>query len=126
MSSNIEIIRVCEFCKKEFKARTTVTRFCSHNCNRKAYKARVKSEKIQKSNIETTRKRTRSHQEKPQDIELIQTKEFLTVKDIALLMNCSRQTVYKIINSGKLKPADLNIKKFIIKRSSLDKLLSNE
>lgn len=71
MSSNIEIIRVCEFCKKEFKARTTVTRFSSHNCNRKAYKAKIKSEKIQKSNIETTRKKTRSHQKKSQDIEFV-------------------------------------------------------
>ena len=41
-------------------------------------------------------------------------------------MNCSRQTIYKIIHSGKLKPIDLKIKKIIVKRSELDKLFRNE
>lgn len=126
MSSNIEITRICEFCQKEFLARTTVTRYCSHLCNSRAYKAKIKSEKIRKSNIETVRAKTQAYKEKTQDIELIKAKEFLTVKDITILMNCSRQTVYKMINSGKLKSVDLNIKKFIVKRSTLDKLLTNE
>tara|TARA_R110002072_G_scaffold89935_2_gene201453 strand:- start:7 stop:366 length:360 start_codon:yes stop_codon:yes gene_type:complete len=119
MSSNIEIIRICEYCHNEFIAKTTVTRYCCHKCNSRAYKERVKSKKIKRSNEETFDTKT-------QVIELIKTKEFLTVKDITILMNCSRQTIYKIIHSGKLKPIDLKIKKIIVKRSELDKLFRNE
>lgn len=119
MSSNIEIIRICEYCHNEFIAKTTVTKYCSHKCNSRAYKERIKSKKIKRSNEETFNTKT-------QAIEIIKAKEFLTVKDITILMNCSRQTIYKIIHSGKLKPIDLKIKKIIVKRSELDKLFRNE
>ncbi len=119
MSSNIEIIRICEYCHKDFIAKTTVTKYCSHKCNCRAYKEKVKSKKIKKSNEETYL--TKNH-----DLELIKAKEFLTVRDITILMNCSRQTIYKIIDSGKLKSIDLEIKKIIVKRSDLDRLFKNE
>ena len=96
-----------------------MTRYCSHKCNSRDYKKKIRSKKIKKSNEET-------YQIKTQGIELIKAKEFLTVKDIAILMNCSRQTIYKIIDSGKLKSIDLQIKKIIVKRSELDKLFKNE
>lgn len=119
MSSNIEIIRICEYCHNEFIAKTTVTKYCSHKCNSRAYKERIKSKKIKRSNEETFNTKT-------QAIEIIKAKEFLTVKDITILMNCSRQTIYKIIHSGKLKSIDLKINKIIVKRSDLDRLFENE
>tara|TARA_R110002033_G_C3843131_1_gene234996 strand:+ start:314 stop:673 length:360 start_codon:yes stop_codon:yes gene_type:complete len=119
MSSNIEIIRICEYCHNEFIAKTTVTKYCSHKCNSRAYKERIKYKKIKRSNEET-------YNTKTQAIEIIKAKEFLTVKDITILINCSRQTIYKIIHSGKLKSIDLKIKKIIVKRSDLDRLFKNE
>lgn len=119
MSSNITIIRICEFCKNEFVAKTTVTRYCSHNCNRKAYKEKIKTEKIRKSNVET-------YQTKTEDFELVRNKEFLTVKDMVILLNCSRQSIYKMVNEGRLKKQNLGIQKIIVKRSDLDKVLKNE
>jgi len=119
MSSNIEITRICEYCHNEFIAKTSVTKYCSHKCNSRAYKERVKSKKIKRSSEET-------YSAKTQVIEFIKAKEFLTVKDITILMNCSRQTVYKIVDSGKLKSIDFNIKKIIVKRSDLDALFKNE
>lgn len=119
MSSNIKIIRICEFCNNEFTAKTTVTRYCSHRCNSRAYKEKIKSKKIKKSNEETINIKT-------QFIEFLNVKEFLTVKDIAILMNCSRQTIYKIIDKGKLNAIKLNKKKIFVKRSDLDKLFKNE
>lgn len=119
MSSNIEIIRICEYCHNEFIAKTTVTKYCTHKCNSRAYKERIKSKKINRSNEET-------YNTKVQSIELIKVKEFLTVKDITILINCSRQTIYKIINSGKLKSIDLKMKKIIVRRSDLDRLFKNE
>lgn len=38
MSSNIFVNRVCQWCGKEFVARTTTTNYCSHRCSGLAYK----------------------------------------------------------------------------------------
>ena len=46
MSSNIEIERICQHCNKDFIAKTTVTRYCSDDCAKRAYKARKRAEKI--------------------------------------------------------------------------------
>ena len=53
MSCKIEIKRICEYCNTEFTAKTTVTKYCSHKCNQRHYKAKVKEQKINKSNSET-------------------------------------------------------------------------
>lgn len=53
MSSNIRIQRVCQYCRQIFTARTTMTRYCSHNCNSKAYKTQQKNIKIRTSNVES-------------------------------------------------------------------------
>lgn len=126
MSSNIEVVRVCEFCYNEFMAKTTVTKYCSHRCNSRAYKAKIKSNKIGKSNNETYRVKTQVYKVKIQEIEMIKAKEFLTVRDITILMNCSRQSVYKMIGSGKLSSININLKKIIVKHSDLDKLFIHE
>lgn len=115
MSTNIRIQKICRHCGKEFTAKTTVTKYCSDNCAKRAYKARKRAENIKTSNKETYLIKT-----KP--IEEIKAKEFLTVRDVSKLINCSRQTVYNLINSKKLKAVNILEKKTIVKRSDLDKL----
>ncbi|MFZ4771815.1 MAG: helix-turn-helix domain-containing protein [Ferruginibacter sp.] len=116
MSSNIQVQRICQQCGLEFTARTVSTRFCSHNCNRKAYKLNLKSSKIEASNLET-----KQIKEKPLDE--LKAKEFLSVRDVSKLIGCSRQNVYLLINTGKLKATNILKKKTIIRRSDIDKLL---
>ena len=115
MSSNIEVQRICEYCNKEFTARTTVTRYCSSNCSKRAYKARKQKEKVERVNIST-----KMIKNKP--IEDLKILEFLTVTQVSKLIGCSRQNVYKLINSGKLKATNILEKKTIVKRSDLDML----
>jgi len=117
MSSNIKVQRICQHCGNEFTAKTVLTRYCSLNCNRKAYKLSLKVAKIEASNIET-----KLIKEKPLDE--IKAKEFLSVRDVSKLIGCSRQNVYLLINTGKLKATNILKKKTIIRRSDLDKLLS--
>lgn len=115
MSSNIQLQRICEHCGNEFTARTTVTRFCGDNCAKAAYKARKRSAKIERSNQQTIRIKT-----KP--IEDLKVKEFLSVREAAKLIGSSRQMVYDLINSGRIKAVNLKIKKTIIPRSEIDRL----
>jgi excisionase family DNA binding protein len=115
MSSNIQVQRICQHCGTEFTARTTVTKYCSHRCGSLANKAKKRAEKVQKSNTETKQIKT-----KP--IEELKAKVFLTVSDVSKLIGCSRQNVYKLINTGKLKATNILEKKTIVRRCDLDKL----
>lgn len=115
MSSNIRVTRVCQFCGKEFEARTTVTKTCSDYCAKRLYKQKQKAAKIESSNAETQTIRL-----KP--IDELKAKEFLTVKDAAKLLNCSTRTAYYLITKGNLKAVNISQRKTLIKRSDIDKL----
>lgn len=115
MSSNIKVQRICQHCGTEFTASTTVTKYCSHRCGSAANKALKRAEKVQKSNTETKQIKT-----KP--IEELKAKEFLTVRDIATLLNCSVRSVYYYIESGTIKATNLGQRITRVKRSEIDKL----
>jgi len=115
MSSNIQVQRICQHCGNEFTARTTVTKYCSDTCSKRAYKARVRAGKVEQSNKETQRI-------KNQPFEEPNAREFLTVTQVSKLICCSRQNVYNLINTGKLKATNILLKKTIVKRSDLDNL----
>ncbi|EKT3963756.1 helix-turn-helix domain-containing protein [Flavobacterium psychrophilum] len=53
-------------------------------------------------------------------IDDLKTKEFLTVKDVSVVLSCSRQMVNKLINTGKLKAFNFGIRITRVKRSDLD------
>ena len=52
-------------------------------------------------------------------------KEFLSVNDVALLLNCTNRIVYHLIKTEKLKATNLGTRVTRIKRANLDKLFSN-
>lgn len=115
MSSNIHVQRVCQHCGMEFTARTTTTQYCTHLCNSAAYKQKVRAGKIEQSNQETQRIKN-----KP--IEELKAKEFLTVREVATLLNCSVRSAYYYIESGTIKAVNLGQRITRIKRSEIDKL----
>ena len=69
MSTNIKVQRICQFCGKEFTARTTVTQFCGDNCAKRGYKAWIRAQKIETSNKEIK-------QLKSQPLDEIKAKDF--------------------------------------------------
>ena len=115
MSSRIEVQRICQHCGNEFTARTTTTAYCSPRCNNAVLKAKKRAAKVETSNKETL-------QIKNKPIEELKAKEFLTVTQVSKLIGCSRQNVYNLINTGKLKATNILLKKTIVKRSDIDKL----
>jgi len=117
MSSNIQVQKVCEFCRKEFTARKTTTRTCSDYCAKRLYKQKRMNTKIESINENTQLIKT-----KP--IEELKMKEFLTVKDAAQLLNCSIRTTYRLIKNGSIKGKNLSERKTLIKRSEIDKLFA--
>ena len=115
MSSKIEVKRICQHCGNEFTARTTVTRFCSHRCSSAAHKQKVRAGKVEESNKQT-------QQIKTKPIEELKAKEFLTVREVARLLNCSVRSAYYYIESGTIKAVNLGQRITRVKRSEIDKL----
>lgn len=114
MSSNIEVKRVCVHCGTLFIAKTTVTKYCSDLCAKRAYKARKREEKIKTSNQETIYALNQS-------IEQLKVRPFLSISDTCKLLGVSRRTVYRMIERQELPIAKAGTRT-IIRRSDIDKL----
>lgn len=112
MSSNIQVERVCEYCKKVFTAKTTKTRFCNLTCSSKGYKARQKQAKINASNQQT---KTALEGFDPS----ITAKDFLSIDDASKLLGVSRRTLYRIIDRGELGIKKLG-RRTILKRADVN------
>lgn len=116
MSSNITIPKICLHCKNGFIAKTTVTKFCSHDCSRKAYKKNKRDEKISIAQEQEYDKSVEL------DMLLIQSKEFLSIKEACLLLGISRMSLYRYIKNKTIKPSKLG-GKTIIKRQTINNLI---
>ena len=117
MSSNIQVLRICQHCGTEFTARTTVTKYCGDTCAKQAYKARKRAERIEANNAETRRTISRP-------IEELNAKVFLSVKDVAALLGCSVRTAYRLIDNGTIKAVNLSERITRVRRSELDRVLN--
>jgi len=115
MSSNIQVTKICNHCGNEFTAKTTVTQYCGDTCAKRAYKDRQRELKINKSNDQV-----KAIKNKP--VEDLKHKEFLTAREVSILLNCSLRSVYYYIKSGKIKAHNLAERSTRIRRLDIDKL----
>ncbi len=115
MGSNIRVQRICQYCGKEFTARTTVTKYCGDTCAKKAYKQGLKQVKIELSDNETSYLRNR-------EIEDLKKKEFLNVREVAKLLGCSARSVYYYIECGAINAVNLGQRITRVRRADIDML----
>lgn len=99
--SNELIKKVCEWCGNVFYAQKVTTRYCSHTCNSRAYKANKRKERIRVAEALTYR----TIQEKP--IEQLKDRPFLSIAETATLLGLSLQGVYKQIYAGRLRASKI-------------------
>ncbi len=123
MSSNIRLNRTCNFCGKSYVAKTTVTKYCSLPCAQKAYKLAKRQEKLDSISVPILKKSEQTKKIPPNDLK---DKEFLNVSEVARLLGYSRQAVYLMIKTGRLRAVSLSKKKTIIKRSAIDELFEKK
>lgn len=117
MSSNITITRKCLECGSHFTAKTTVTKFCSSKCNSRNYKKRKRNEKVLKADktfIDSVRT----------DYKLLETKPFLKVRELSILLNVSRSTIYNLINNGTIPIIKVG-SRTLISRQDLDHIFTS-
>jgi excisionase family DNA binding protein len=118
MSTNIKVQRICQYCGNEFTAKTTATKYCSHTCNSRHYKQKVKGGKIERSNTETLKI-------KSSNIVDVNAKEILTVRDVATLLSCSVRTAYRLVNNGTITGVNLAERMTRISKSEINKILES-
>ncbi len=123
MSSNIRIIKVCEYCKNEFIAKKTTSKTCSIDCARRFHRFTQRDAKIALAKLRSEINKTPKAFINEDQIKVIQTKELLTLKEAALLLNISALTFRRWILSGKITSTKIG-KKHLIKRCDITSLLA--
>ena len=123
MNSSIHLELLCEFCKKEFIAKTTRTRFCSHNCARNSHKQKVRNANIasalaRKSVIQASKTKQVA------DYTEIKKKELLTIQEASKLLNMSVLTLRRWLKAGKITSSRIG-KKHLIHRLAINALLQD-
>ena len=118
MSSNIRVVKVCEMCSKDFIAKKTTSKTCSDNCAKRFYKLKVKNDKIEQVEMQTVIKKSPKAFVTEEQIRVINTKQYLTLKESALLLNISPLTLRRWTLGGKMKASKIG-KKWVYKKQCL-------
>ena len=103
-------VRKCKYCGKEFAPRSGMQRYCCEECQTKAKEARKKRQQDFMNAVEPV-------------IDL-QCQEYLTFAKAAILMGCSRQYVYKLVNEGKLVASRISSRMAFIRKADIEKMLA--
>lgn len=105
----MKILKKCVICGTDFVASKMSSKYCCRKCERVAQRKR-EAEKREKE-------RENASADIPSELE---TKQFLTPKDIAKLLNVGLTTVYRYFYSGMLKAVRIR-RHTLVRRSDLEK-----
>ena len=103
-------VRKCKYCGKEFVARSGMQKYCCEECQTKAK--------------ETRKKRQLDFMNAVEPVIDLQCQEYLTFAKAAILMGCSRQYVYKLVNEGKLAASRISSRMAFIRKADIEKMLT--
>ena len=106
----MKTIRKCAFCGKEFVARSGMQKYCSEQCQNKAKEARKKKQRDFINAVEP--------------VIDVQSQEYLTFSKAAILMGCSRQYIYKLVNEGKLAASRISSRMAFIRKADIEQMLA--
>ena len=102
--------RKCAFCGKEFTCNSSSQKYCSEHC---AEAAKAQRKKRQQDFLKAV-----------QPVIDIASQEYLTFSKAAILMGCSRQYVYKLVNEGKLPASRISSRMAFIRKADIEKMLA--
>ena len=102
--------RKCAFCGKEFTCNSGSQRYCSEHC---AEAAKAQRKKRQQDFLKAV-----------QPVIDIASQEYLTFSKAAILMGCSRQYVYKLVNEGKLPASRISNRMAFIRKADIETMLA--
>ena len=104
-----EIKRKCKVCGKVFVAKTLDSHYCSPKCSKVAWK-RKKDAKDKNARLEAIARQV-------PDI-----REYISVKEAVAMFGVERNTLYRLIKSGRIPAVNIGTRLIRIKRSDMEKL----
>jgi excisionase family DNA binding protein len=118
-TAKVKFLKNCQHCKREFMAQRVDTQYCGLNCARRAHKTKLRERNMElaqaKNNLQLGKATSVITEEQ---IMVIQAKEYLTLKEAALLLSVSPLTLRRWIFAKKISSRKIG-KKHILDRSTL-------
>ena len=102
--------RKCAHCGKVFTTNSGMQKYCSEECATAAK--------------ETKKKRQRDFLRAVEPVMELQQQEYLTFSKAAILLGCTRQYVYKLVEQGKLPASRLSSRMALVRRSDIEKMFA--
>ena len=103
--------RKCALCSKVFVPNSGTQKYCSEECAEQAK--------------ETRKKRQRDFLRAVEPVMELQKQEYLTFSKAAILLGCTRQYVYKLVEQGKLPASRLSSRMALVRRSDIEKMFES-
>ena len=100
--------RKCALCGKVFVPNNGTQKYCSEECAEQAK--------------ETKKKRQRDFLRAFEPVMELQQQEYLTFSKAAILLGCTRQYVYKLVEQGKLPASRLSSRMALVRRSDIERM----
>ena len=100
--------RKCALCGKVFVPNSGTQKYCSEECSEQAKEAK--------------KKRQRDFLRAVEPVMELQQQEYLTFSKAAILLGCTRQYVYKLVEQGKLPASRLSSRMALVRRSDIERM----
>ena len=102
--------RKCAYCGKVFTTNNGMQKYCSEEC---AEQAKETKKKIQRDFLRAV-----------EPVMELQQQEYLTFSKAAILLGCTRQYVYKLVEQGKLPASRLSSRMALVRKSDIEKMFA--
>ena len=102
--------RNCAHCGKVFATNSGTQKYCSEECATAAKEAK--------------KKRQRDFLRAVEPVIELQQQEYLTFSKAAILLGCTRQYVYKLVEQGKLPASRLSSRMALVRKSDIEKMFA--
>ena len=103
--------RKCAYCGKVFTTNSGMQKYCSEECAEQAK--------------ETKKKRQRDFLRAVEPVMELQQQEYLTFSKAAVLLGCTRQYIYKLVEQGKLPASRLSSRMALVRKSDIEKMFES-
>ncbi len=104
-----KIKRKCKVCGKVFVAKTLDSHYCSPKCSKVAWK-RKKDAKDKSARLEAIAR------------QIPDIREYISVKEAVAMFGVERNTLYRLIKSGRIPAVNIGTRLIRIKRSDMENL----
>lgn len=116
MRAKEPINKLCEYCGKEFQASRQDTLYCSHDCNRKAYREAKRKEVIALTETLVSKKKIE------QAVVDLSDREYLSISEAAKVLGWCKQSVYNYCHKGIIPAKRISQRTTLIRKKDIESL----